>query len=269
MTEITSTKEIQQIALKILLFVDKICKENNIPYSLAYGTALGAIRHKGFIPWDDDVDLIMTRDNYEKFLSIMDNYKSDEFKCLHYGKNFPNYFYGFAKVVDLNTYLDETNFIRNPDLGVYIDIFPIDGANEQTYQKDLIKFNKYNTLLTFSAVKKFKKSPKGIAYTLKKLLIYPFIKMMGWTHWLKKCEQIRTKVPLSNSEYATMFGPLTENNIFKKEIYDEVVYVEFEGHTFPILKEYDKYLTQLYGDYMTPPPKEKQISNHSFKAFRK
>lgn len=269
MTEITTTKEIQEISLKILLFVDKICKENNIKYSLAYGTALGAIRHKGFIPWDDDVDIIMTRDNYEKFLEIMDNFNSEEYKCLHYGKNFPNYFYGFAKVVDLNTYLDENSFIRNPDLGVYIDIFPVDGIDEKTFEKDLNKFYKYQKLLLFSAVKKFRKSKKGLAYTLKKLIIYPYVKLLGWKHWLKKSEQIRTKISLKNSNYGNMFGFVGEKAKFQKEIYDDLIEVDFEGYKLPILKDYDTYLTQLYGNYMTPPPKEKQVSNHAFKAFRK
>ena len=96
MIEIKDLKEIQKIGLNTLKFIDKVCKENDIKYSLCAGTALGAIRHKGFIPWDDDIDIMMTRENYDKFLNIMDNLQDKNYKCLHFGKKFPNYFYRFC-----------------------------------------------------------------------------------------------------------------------------------------------------------------------------
>lgn len=267
MKEITSTQEIQKISLDILLFVDKICKENNLKYCLAYGTAIGAVRHKGFIPWDDDIDIIMLRDDYDKFLKIIDNYNHDTYKCLHVGDK--NYFYGFAKVVDLRTVLEENNFIRNPDLGVYIDVFPVDGVNEQTYEKDFAKFKKYHKLLIFASNKKFKKSPKGMAHTLKKLILYPFVKLIGWKYLLKKTEQIRKRVPLNTTSKVATYGSSHDKPVFDKKIFDNIIEVDFEGYKFPILKDYDLYLTQLYGDYMKLPPEEQQVSNHSFKAYWK
>ena len=270
MREITDIKEIQSIALGVLKYIDKICKENSIPYSLAGGTALGAIRHKGFIPWDDDIDIIMTRPNYEKFLKIMDNTKSDKYKCLHYGKDFPNYFYRFAKVCDLSTSLKEGEYIQNPDLGVFVDVFPSDGVDEKNIEKIYKKLSYYSSMIGVASLKKYTKSKKGVFRSVLKFFAFFYAKIFGWEYWLKKYEKLLSKYKFEDYEKTLVYcGGYGTKEIFDKSIYDELIEVEFEKCKFPVVKNYDLYLKSLYGNYMQLPPKEKQITHHEFKIYKK
>lgn len=123
MRKITDIKEMQQIGLLMLADVDKYCRENDITYFVGYGTLLGAIRHKGFIPWDDDIDIIMPREDYNKFIR---EYGNERYKVLS-NEYTTDYYYNFAKVVDLKTYaIEHGRNVRIQDLGLYIDVFPID-----------------------------------------------------------------------------------------------------------------------------------------------
>ena len=269
MREITDIKEIQKISLDILKYIDKVCKENNIQYFLAGGTALGAVRHKGFIPWDDDIDLMMTRPNYEKFLEVMDKTEHPQYKALYCDEKFPNYFYGFTKVVDLSTELHEATYITCDQLGIFVDIFPIDGAPKNA-EKIIKQYNRIKSLLNIASLKSFLPSTKGKLKNICKLIIYPFIKLFGWKLWHKKRVNLIKKCDFNKCEHSTIYeGMYKLKEIMPKSIYDDVIYVQFEDDKFPILKDYDKYLSSIYGDYMTPPPKEKQITHHDFKIYKK
>lgn len=270
MREITDIKEIQSIALGVLVYIDKICKENNIEYSLAGGTALGAVRHGGFIPWDDDIDIVMTRPNYEKFLSVMDNTSSDKYKCLHYGKDFPNYFYRFAKVCDLSTTLEEGKYIHNRELGISVDVFPSDGVDEKNIKKVFKKAKYYGAMLMVSASKKYTKSPHGFLRSVVKFFGYLYAKIWGWKHWHNKYEKLVSKYQFEDHNktlvYCGMYGL---NEVFDKDIYSNLSTISFEGIIFPVVNDTDKYLKALYKNYMQLPPKEKQVSHHEFKIYKK
>ncbi len=270
MREITDIKEMQQIELNILEFVDKVCKDNNIKYFLSDGTLIGAIRHKGFIPWDDDIDITMPRPDYEKFLSIMDNLNSDRYECLHFSKKFKNYFYSFAKVVDLNTVLTESSFIRNEKMGAFIDVFPLDGVtDEKTFLKNRKKFGKLSAILNLSASKKFEPSKKNKINTIIKLLLYPISKMFGYKFWAKRLQKIMLKYNIDESNYVCRYCCVSKKNVYPKEVFTDCINVEFEKQNFLTTKEYDAYLTRLYGDYMTPPPEDKQKPHHDVKLYWK
>ena len=268
MIEIKDLKEIQKIGLNTLKFIDKVCKENDIKYSLCAGTALGAIRHKGFIPWDDDIDIMMTRENYDKFLNIMDNLQDKNYKCLHFGKKFPNYFYRFAKVVDLNTYVEEINFPRHNDMGLFVDIFPIDGMPEDKAVERTKKYAKWGLIHYTAASKKFIKSDKGVLRTIAKYFVWAFYKIIGWKHLVKKSDKFLREYKIEDCKYAGVYDEYESREIMPKEIFDEFIEVDFETSKFPIIKNYDLYLTKLYGDYMTPPPPEKRQQHHII-AFKK
>ena len=126
MRDITELEELHQIELDMLKEIDRICRRENIQYYLAGGTLLGAVRHKGFIPWDDDIDIAMARDEYERFLKVMKKERHPYLKifAMEFDKE---YQYTFAKVVDTRTRLIEEIGKDLPDMGVFIDIFPIDG----------------------------------------------------------------------------------------------------------------------------------------------
>ena len=127
-------EEIQKIELDILIYLDKICKENNIKYYLSSGTLLGAIKYKGFIPWDDDIDVVLFRSDYLKLIDVLG--KNDEkYKILSI-YNTEDYYYPFAKLVDTRTVLIE-NSKKIKDMGVYIDIFPIDGYITENIEKEI------------------------------------------------------------------------------------------------------------------------------------
>lgn len=270
MEQITNIKEVQSLALQILCYVDRVCRENNIKYALAGGTLLGAVRHKGFIPWDDDIDIIMPRPDYEKFLKIMDNTNSNNFKCLHYGENFPNYFYRFAKVVDLSTSLREAEYIQNPDLGVFVDVFPVDGIDINKAEKILNKSRKYSTLLMFSANKKYTKSPHGFLRSILKFFVFCHSKLFGWKFWLKKHENYVKNFKFEDYEFSMPYaGANGKRDVLEKHYFNEIIELEFESHKFCAFKEYDKYLTHVYGNYMQLPPKEKQVTHHEFKIYKK
>lgn len=271
MREITDIKEIQQISYGILKYVDQICKENNIKYFLAGGTLLGAVRHKGFIPWDDDIDILMPREDYERFLEIMDKTEHKQYKALHYGENFPNYFYPFTKVVDLNTKLNESDYVNHEDLGVFIDVFPADGINIDKKNKILKKYGKIRTLLTLSASKRYSKSrKKKLINNIGKFIVFCLTRVTSWKHWYKKLEQFIKKNSLKDSEFYTLYsGAWGEREIFPKSYMDDVIYLQFKDGKYPAFKNYDGHLTHMYGDYMTPPPKEKQVTHHDFKIYKK
>ena len=273
MEEIKDTKQIQQIALEILKYVDKFCRKNNIKYSICGGTLLGAIRHKGFIPWDDDIDIMMPRNEYERFLKLMDNeYKEgNKYKCLHYGKDFPDYYYTFAKVVDLDTHLIESTLINNKDLGIYIDVFPVDGIPYKKAAKIARKAHHYNRMIALSNMTKVDNTGiTKVKYLIKKLLLAPYAKLFGRDYWLKKHDQYVKSFPLEKYEYGNLYsGSIGIKEMFPKNFFDEIIEVDFEGNKLLAIKEYVKYLEHTYGDYMTPPPPEKRITHHNFKAYKK
>lgn len=271
MEKIEDIKTIQNIALKILIYIDEICRKNNIKYTLAGGTMLGAVRHKGFIPWDDDIDIAMPREDYEKFLKIMDedSKTNTQFKCLHFGENFPNYFYRFAKVVDLSTHLTESTCITNPDMGIFVDVFPADGIPVKRQKHILEKSKFYAHMLTWSASKSIPIKVKSYKRFFR-MCITPFAKLFGWKYWWKKHENFVRKYKMNDFEYSVLYsGAWGEKEIFPTKFFDNLIELEFENHKFYAFKEYDKHLTHMYGDYMQLPPVEKRVTHHDFQIYKK
>lgn len=268
MRKISNLKEIQQRCLEILKYINNVCKENDIKYSLCAGTALGAIRHKGFIPWDDDIDIMMTRENYDKFIQIMDSTQNANYKCLHFGKDFPNYFYRFAKVVDLHTYVEEENFPRHKDMGLFVDIFPVDAIPEEMAVERTKKYAQMGVLHYIAASKKFVKSDKGLFRSILKFFIWSFYKIVGWKHLVKKSEKFLREYKIADCKYAGVYDEYEDREIMPKEIFDNLIEIDFEDTKFSLIENYDYYLTKLYGDYMTPPPEDKRQQHHIV-AFKK
>ena len=267
-----SLKELQQVELQILKNFHRVCIEENFRYSLCGGTLLGAIRHKGFIPWDDDIDVLMPRPDYEKLITYCQSHITPfRLVCNQLEKN---YGYLAAKIVDQNTVLIEENSNpKNVEMGVYIDIFPVDGLGN-TYQEARKRFmaKEFSRELLIAANWKrfFKSKTHSWYYEPVRYAFFLLSRFVRFERIIKHIEKYYAKWNFDQSDYVgCVCGDGRIKEICCKDEYTQFVPLEFEDGVFLGLKEYDKYLTRLYGNYMQLPPEEKRISHHAFKAYKK
>ena len=251
-----SFEESKKLLLEILINVDSFCNQHGINYSLAYGTLIGAIRHKGFIPWDDDIDIIMPREDYERFVSI---YNCDERYKVIDGSQNANH--SHVRVSDQKTVLklDEWRgyFYKS---GLWIDIFPIDKVPDT--QKGYLRFKKWLWFL-FEMQLSGEVHRKGFVNKVIHVVCRPFRSYFG-----KKALKTMKRYNKKNTQsVANLGGWYLKSPKFPAKYMEEYVDVEFEGHNFKAIIEYDTFLRENYGDYMQLPPKEKQISHHTYTAY--
>jgi lipopolysaccharide cholinephosphotransferase len=255
--ELEETKHIQ---LNILKEVDKFCREKGLRYSLAAGTLIGAIRHKGYIPWDDDIDIMMPRPDYLTFLKEFKGYSEHLIAGAY--ENDKNYSYNFAKIYDDRTYLTEYDVFTG--LGIHIDLFPIDGYPDS--EKDVIKFSQRMFFLQNLLTKKV------FWNTCKHSKIKSFLMSMLSISMIQK--RISKLAQKYSYETSNTLGAVLGRNYYKKErnphaVFDDYINIPFENLNCMVIKEYDKYLKRLYGNYMQLPPIEEQVLRHAFVAFWK
>lgn len=265
--------ELKRIELNLLIKIDAICKQFGWKYSLCGGTLLGAIRHKGFIPWDDDVDIAMPREDYENFLNYVVEHGQEQNMKIVSTKTSKSYAYLAAKVCDTNTVMTEDNFERGDlKMGVYVDIFPIDGLGQEAEAKKHFRATRFEReLLVAKNWKRFFRS-KTHAWYIEPIRFAFWImsRFVSTPQLVKRVESYYEQFPLDKSKYAAVVcGSYREKEILPTDILNAFTEVEFEGHRFMAFKEYDAYLKSIYGDYMKLPPKEKQVTHHMFKAYLK
>ena len=257
----------KKILLEMLVEIDDFCKKNKIKYFLYGGTLIGAVRHKGFIPWDDDIDIALLRDDYETLIKNFSS-KNKYYKllCLETDKM---YNYPFAKIVDDRVALIE-DAAGSIEMGAYIDVFPIDNCSGDTFEKACKSIDKMRLLrwmrnfktIRFSKERLFWKNLVlffGKVFTIffTRRSIAKAISKKAKKDYGKKCIYV---AGLVNTTYG--YG-----EVILKKCFDETVDLPFEGHVFKAPKEFDIILRSLYGDYMQLPPKEKQKSHHAFKCW--
>ena len=259
-------EEIKNIGIGILEQIDNICKENNLKYSLLGGSLLGAIRHQGFIPWDDDIDIMMPRPDYEKLKEIMIEHPIEKIKYMSCDTQ-PDYYYPYAKVVSTITTAKEYNLFQIQDYGVFIDIFPIDGTYDSEikrwFQKK--KINILRFLMRSSYCEK-QLSNSIIKKIIKKIIAF-FTKLIGFKRWTKIMQKTMQKCDYAKSKYASLVEEdiyIKDGKFYTKDMFENVSLKPFENKKFYVIDNYDKFLTDEFGDYMTLPPIEKQKSNHHF-----
>lgn len=256
-------KELQKIELNILKWVDEICRKNNIKYFLYAGTLIGAIRHQGFIPWDDDIDIGMLRSDYDKFIELFRNNNSERYRMVA-PEITPGYLYPFAKIVDTKTRLIEKKTDCGVDMGLYIDVFPLDAVPEDIImRKKLIKQHlKYEGLLMYSMSRNH--GGKGFKLLLRHFLNI-YIKFVGKEHFRNKIIKLMSKQKYANSKMVGVIAlSCQEFDMGLKEWFADTTDVKFEGEYFMVPVGWKEYLTKRYGDFMMLPPEDQRVSNHDF-----
>lgn len=263
-------EELKKLQLDILLEVHNFCKANNIDYSLDWGTLLGAVRHRGYIPWDDDIDILMTRPNYDKFIHSF-NGKICNLYVLAPELNW-NYYATYANVCDSRTVLFEDDISHNKmEVGVKIDVFPIDGCydNYSDFKKQYARTRDLNNILIAKRANLIRIFSKKISRSLYLLFLRTVNSYKSYSGVQKDIYRLVMTIPYIKSKYATLLVCAFKEFRMKKDVFETYIELEFEGYHFQGLKAYDEYLTALYGDYMQLPPENERVYQHGFTAFWK
>lgn len=266
MTEICDTREIQLLALGVLKHFKKFCDENEIPFMLAYGTLLGAVRHRGFIPWDDDVDVMMHRFDYNRLMNLYDNTKNKTFKLISMHNN-KRYFAPLAKMYDDRTLLVQNyNQVEKTELGVYIDIFIIDSVPDiKTKAYYFYKCSVFIRFLWGMSVRKLYPKSSTFIKTLLRIPLSIFCKLIGFRFFLKLYDRYSQ---IFNRTKTNSLGVVIFSEGYNKEIQDKGNYknyskIIFENIEFNAPYDTNKYLTQMYGNYMLIPSLENRIQHRN------
>ena len=259
--------ELKLIEFRLLCDVDLLCREKGFNYSLAYGTLLGAVRHKGFIPWDDDIDIFMKRETYEKFINYCLNNKTDFNIITHLNCDW--YRYPFAKICMPGTVIEEENTFNDGKLGVYIDLFPIDVLGYTKSEAIYRKTEFIRSLITAANWKKyFRSKSHSFLYEPLRILFYGLTRIIKTNDLVEKIEKpFRNMTNTKGAYCGNIFSAYRESEVVSQEIYNEYTEIEFEGKNFMCIKNYELYLSNLYGDYMKLPPLEKQVTHHMFNSW--
>lgn len=270
-----SMQEVQQGSLVILKKIDEICNQLNLKYCLAYGTLIGAIRHKGFIPWDDDVDIMMPRKDYDLLIQYFNEHGEElkPFEVINPQVN-DKCPYTISRISDSRYKLD----VDNEDdygIGLFVDVYPLDGVGNSVEEYTRLKneSSRYASMCFVATRQKVKR--ENTKSNLKMLVKYPaFVvgKILGKKFFMNHLYKMAANCDYGNSKYVGCIIWASDDGlrgIFPKEWFDEMIDVEFEGNMFKAPKEYDKVLTHGYGKYMELPPEKDRIAHHYYDAYKK
>ena len=267
-------KEIQDVSLEILKQVADLCEKQGLRYYLCWGTLLGAIRHKGFIPWDDDLDIMMPRPDYDKLMNYLTDHKLPNL-TLYNRRTCPEYPYMISRISD-DRYILEMDNEKSVGMGVFIDVYPMDGMGFTL--KEAKKLGKYTDLMSSFCYQATRKhfaieTTTSLFRKLVKLPVFFFSKIIGKNRFQDSIEKyvMKHKIDYDSSVWVGDFVWLNggEKEILKREWLDEYIIVPFEQYSFRIPKQYDLALKQAFGDYMTLPPEEKRTGHHYYTAYKK
>ena len=267
-------KETQQISLEILHTVAEICEEQHLRYALIYGTLIGVVRHHGYIPWDDDVDIMMPRPDYDKLLVYLKDHIQEYPHLQVFNRDeCPEYPYMITRISD-DRYVIEMANEKPFGMGVFIDIYPYDGLGKTKDEaiKYGLKGDRLSSLCYQSTRKHFAiETTTSPIRKIAKLPVYLYAKLRGKDCFQDKLEQLARVKDYDDSEYVGCVIWLSwgEKDIFPREWFDETIMMPFDKYEFRVPKEYDRVLRHEYGDYMKLPPEKDRVGHHFFKVYKK
>ena len=266
MRELT-VEEVKQVQLAVLAETDRWCREHQIPYYLAYGTLLGAVRHQGYIPWDDDIDIIMLRRDYEAFIRTFNTDRIDSIRVLHHSLD-PNFPYEYAKIHDRSTKMVESAGIHY-EIGINIDLFVLDSVPTEKLKKlmkakalptKIMAYKNYGIPAQEPMMKHIiHRTAQGICSHIP----------IHWctSHIDRICSRYRDDSDCV--QLADLCQPLfRESEAMERNWFSEQMEQSFEQNRFFGPKKYDEVLTAWYGDYMQLPPEEQRVTHHSYHAYQ-
>ncbi|MBO4688974.1 MAG: LicD family protein [Clostridiales bacterium] len=266
-----SLSEIHEIELQLLLKFDQICRIHGWRYSLGGGTLLGAIRHKGFIPWDDDVDVMMPRPDYDAFIRFCAQ-EDTGFTLLdyHYTEGYDDL---FSKIFDPATKVVDEAISVPYDIGISIDVFPLEGLgnSEKEALKIFRKTSFKRELLNATRWKKyFRSKTHSILVEPIRLMLFVMSRFANPRKLIEKIDRENLKHPFEGAAYAgCVCGSYREAEIMTQDTFTNYIELDFEGHSFLGIKNYDAYLTKHYNHYMELPPENKRQAHHTAKCYRR
>ncbi len=256
-------RELQLKQLDMLVYFRDFCQKNNLTFYLIGGALIGALRSGGFVPWDDDIDVMLPRRDYEKLYKLWKEQNADgRFRLL---KTDGDMFTGniFITVTDTNYTMVKSNQV-DVDIphGLVLDVFPLDVCPDSRFARKMQYI--WTMLYSLFLAQVVPENHGGVVSFCSKLLLN-----LIWSRKLRDkiwrfCEKKMTKYRLENNKCVTELcsGPHWMKIEYPKHIYDGVAYVNFEGIELPCMSGYDEYLRMVFGDYMTEPPKEEQVPHH-------
>lgn len=265
--------EIQKVSLEILKHIDTICKQLNLKYCLAYGTLIGAIRHKGFIPWDDDIDILMPRPDYEKFKDYVQSHTDELHPLKLFDSSVPNYPYLLPRLSN-DDYRIVVDNESSCGMGIFIDIYVLDGIGD-TFEEawNFVKrTSKYPRLIFLSTRNHYHfGTTKGFFKRMLKFPVFYYAKFMGKSYFEKKLMSMIDTQSYNGKEFVgcAIWCERPKWAVVKKEVVENLIDAPFENYTFKIPRDYDVQLRQWYGNYMQLPPEKDRIYHHLYKAYKK
>lgn len=265
MREISDIQELQEIELGILRHIHSVCNQQGLSFYLSNGTLLGAVKYQGFIPWDDDIDLLMPRTDYEKLMHS-ELIANDRYQLCARERN-ARWRLPFAKLCDTRTRLYEGNADFGIPYGVGIDIFPLDAWSGGKAQA--LRCSVWRRGLSASVKARFATPKKGVSRGIL-WCIWVTARLFGSEFFLRKIDHELQKGRIAHTPdfVGSVAWPLYgKKEVIPVNVFSGNVFLKFEGEFYPVPRGYDVYLRRLYGKYEEDPPTEKQRTHHSFRAY--
>ncbi len=266
LNNVTPVSDVQQEILEIYKWIRSVCEKHGLRYFAVGGTAIGAVRHKGFIPWDDDMDIAMPLRDYQEFLRVADSEMPQNIRtyiCSTHAKNICL----FDKVHNTETTYVEQRELDSPDdyKGIYVDIMPLCGLPENPFRRNLYAQHiRFLVRINRQRHQSYKENKKWTSKGLW-LLSRPFDLIIPLEHWKKRWARLITRYDYDASPYIGFaWTPrLNDTRIYRKEVFGDGVELPFEDTVMRCPAEYDVMLKKVFGDYMTmPPEKDQKVHTH-------